>query len=184
MRIFKKFLAVVYLAAAVCTLGWFGGMVFTTYSPRLTLLLRHEFAARVAVAVSLGITSFGVLVTVLRALFARAEIKSMRVDGTPEVEVALAAIESCARAAASEEEDVLVDRVLGRLKGSDKARVALTLELIYLGEEDLKSVGARVREHVECACSKMTGTEDVAVRVRFLPTKTKTLTKEVSGERE
>lgn len=184
MRVLRKLVAIVYLAAALCALGWFGGMVFTSYSARLTLLLRHEYTARIAVLVSIGITSLGVLITVARLLFSRPEPKSLKLEGAQQIEVALAAVESCARATAAAEDDMLVERVMGRIQGSGSTRVRLVVELIYLGDENLKSLGNRVRDDIERSCSDLLGSEAVSVRVRFLPTKTKTLTKEVSGERE
>ncbi len=184
MRVLKKLLAIVYLAAAICALGWFGGMVFTTYSARLTLLLRHEYAARIAVLASIGITALGVLITVLRLLMSRPEPKGLKLEGGQQVEVALAAVESCARATAAAEDDMLVERVMGRIQGTGAARVRLVIELAYLGDEDLKSVGNRVGANIERACNGLLGAEAVSVRIKFLPTKTKTLTKEVSGERE
>lgn len=183
MRAFKRFIALLYFAAALFVLGGFAGLMFGPYRGRFESLF-ERMPARVALIVCLIVMALGVLVAVCRLVFTRREPTCVRPAGNPDIEVTLAALESCARTAAASGEDVMIERVRGRLTARDASAVHFEVEAIAFTDHGLDQVARRMQERVEAACAEMLGTATVSARVRFLPAKTTTVTKEVSRERD
>lgn len=174
---FKKFCAVVYLLACAIALGTFAASLFGPAAGRVEALLDKP-AFRILLAVCLAICALQALWVLARVIFDRPEPDCVRIEGAQEVQVALAAIESVARAAAGEE-DVLIEEVRGRIAGRGSSDVRIAIDAIALTESGLDQMADRMRTRVENALETMLGTPASSVRVRFLPSKTTTVTKEV-----
>ncbi len=181
MRVLKRLIAVIYLAAAVVALGTFAGLYWGPYTHRLMLMMRNP-VARIAVTACGGLVAFGVLIGVVRLFVARREPRCVHPAGERDIEVTLSALCSCARAAAEQQEDVLIDAVEARVLGSDDSRVRFKIDAIALGDGDLKGTASRMQQRIEQACDTMLGAPGATARVRFLPAKTTVRTVEVSGE--
>lgn len=182
MRIFKRLVALVYLLAAAASLGVLGVLLFRLSALRLLPITSdHRFAAMVALGAAIAITGLGAFIGVCRLFFSRREPDCVRAEGDANIEVTLAALESCARAAA-QEEDVLVERVEGHIKGSDRAAVRFKIDAIALEDDNLAAKAQAMQQRVTNACENMLGAPGVTTRVRFLSAKTTTHTREVSGE--
>lgn len=182
MRLLKKFGAVLYLAAAVVVVGGFACARFAprTIAGRLDGFLSHP-VGRVVLIACLVVVGIGVLCTVLVALAEHRPPSCVHPAGNPHIEVRLAAIASAARAAA-QVEDILIEDVRARVTGHNESQVRITLEVIAFTDTGLEELGRRIEEHVQHACERLLGAEGVTVLVRFLPSKTTTVTREVSGE--
>lgn len=182
MRLLKKFGAVLYLAAAIVVVGGFACAQFapSLISRRVDALLAHP-AGRIVLIVSLVIVGAGVLLSALFALLEQRPPSSVHPAGNPHIEVRLAALSSAARAAA-EAEDILVEDVRTRVMGHNDSQVRVTLEVIAFTDTGLDALGRRIEERVQGACEQLLGATGVNVLVRFLPSKTTTVTREVSGE--
>ena len=181
MRVPKRVLAIVYLACAVVALGTFAGLYWGPYTHRFMLMMRDPIA-RIAVTVCGAVVALGVLVGVIRLMFARREPDCVHPAGAPDIEVTLSALSSCARRAAAGCGDVLIDRVDARVQGGDAARVRFKIDAIALDDHDLAARAAQMQTRVEEACETMLGASGATARVRFLPAKTTVKTVEVSGE--
>ena len=182
MRALKKICAILYLLSAIVVVGGFACLRFGTADVRARIAeLLDRPAGGIALIVCLAVVGLGVVVTVIVALVERKPPASVHPAGNPNIEVRLAAVTSVARAAA-QEEDVLVERVRSRVVGRDASQVRVTLELIAFSEIGLESLGKRVQLHVEDACNRMLGAEGVTAEIRFLPSKTTTIPKEVTHE--
>ena len=182
MRIFKRLVALVYLLSAAASLGVLGMLLFRSGAFRfLPVAADHRFAATVALGVAMAITGLGAFIGACRLFFSRREPDCVRAEGNANIEVTLAALESCARAAA-QEEDVLIERVEGRIKGSDRAAVRFKIDAIALEDDNLAAKAQAMQQRVTDACETMLGASGVTTRVRFLSAKTTTHTREVSGE--
>lgn len=173
----KKFCAVVYLLSCVIALGTFAASLFGPAVGRVEALLDKP-AFRIVLAVCLVVCALEALWVLFRVIFERPEPDCVRIDGAEEVQVTLTAIESVARAAARED-DVLIEEVRGRIQGRDSSGVRIAIEAIALTESGLDEIAERIRARVENALNTMLGTPAASVRVRFLPSKTTTETKEV-----
>lgn len=182
MRALKKIWAIVYLLSAVVVAGGFGCLQFGTpaVQRRIEELLSRP-AGQIALIVCIALLGLGVLLTVIFALAERKSPASVHPAGNPNIEVRLAAITSVARAAA-QEEDVMIERVTSQVIGRDASQVRVTLELIAFTQIGLESLGKRVQLRVEDACNRMLGAEGVTAQIRFLPSKTTTIPKEVIHE--
>ena len=115
--------------------------------------------ARIAATAAACVAAAGALLVFIRALARGKEPDSIRLTANEDIEVRLAAVESCARTAASEDPDVLIDRVDARVRGRQaRDEVRFTIDAIYLGNSDLKSprrggparCGARLRARTAC----------------------------------
>lgn len=183
VRALKRIIAFIYLACAACAIGAVVGMLFTPYSPYITLALRHDNDVRLAMAVGLSVLSLGVLISWARMTFTRKPVSCVHPAGDKRIEVSLAAIESCARTAATEAADVMVENVEGKIAGKAGAEVKLELDIIAFTEQGLAELGSKIESHVVSACEAFLGTDGVSCRVRFLPARTTSQTKEVTDER-
>lgn len=173
----KKLCAVVYLLSCAIALGTFAASLFGPAVGSVEALLDKP-AFRIVLAVCLVVCALQALWVLLRVIFERPEPECVRIDGTDEVQVTLTAIESVARTAAREE-DVLIEEVRGRIQGRDSSGVRVAIDAIALTESGLDELAERMRGRVESALQTMLGTPAASVRVRFLPSKTTTVTKEV-----
>ena len=72
MRVLKRALAIVYLAAAIVALGTFVCQFWGPYTYRFMLLMRDPMP-RIVVTVCAGVVALGVLVGFFRLMFARRE---------------------------------------------------------------------------------------------------------------
>ncbi|MDM8275680.1 alkaline shock response membrane anchor protein AmaP [Enorma phocaeensis] len=180
MRIVKKILATIYLVAAVMVIGGFAGVTFGPFTGRFERVLEIP-AARIALIVALAVLGIGVLVTVLRTFVARREPDCMRAGGNPDIEVTLAALASIARTAA-ETEDIMVESVRGKVQGRDRSEVRFVIEAIAFTDTGLEPLAQRIQDKVRMACEEMLGTTGVTVLVRFCPSKTTVVSREVSRE--
>ena len=178
MGAFKKIALAVYLLAGIVVAGSLAGSLYGPYTERISLLLEHPLA-RVVVAICLIVVCMQMLATLVRVVVDRPEPTAMRLDGNPDIEVTADAIASVARVAAADDRDVMVEdvevHVLGR--GKDAARVRVTA--IALIGQGIEGLAFRLQQRVVDACESMLGTTGVTVQVRFLPSKTVTVTKEV-----
>ena len=132
---FKKLCAVVYLLSCVVALGTFAASLFGPAAGRVEALLDKP-AFRIVLAVCLVICALQALWVLLRVIIERPEPDCVRIDAAGEVQVALTAIESVARAAAREE-DVLVEEVRGYITGRDSSGVRVAIDAIALIESGL-----------------------------------------------
>lgn len=181
MRVLKRALAIVYLAAAIVALGTLVCQFWGPYTYRFMLLLRDTMP-RVVVAVCAAIVALGVLIGFFRLMFARREPSCVHPAGERNIEVTLAALSSCARVAAERDDRVMIERVEARVQGSDESRVCFKVDAIALDDKDVASLATAMQRRIEEACDTMLGTPGTTTRVRFLPSKTTVQTVEVSGE--
>lgn len=181
MRVLKRLLAVVYLAAAVVALGTFAGLYWGPYTHRFLLMMRDPLP-RIVVTACGAVVALGALIGAVRLMVSCRAPSCVHPAGEPDIEISLAALCSCARAAALSEGDVLVDRIDACVLGSDESRVRFKIDAIALEGTDLAAQAKHMQERIERACNDMLGTPGATARVRFLPAKTTVKTVEVSGE--
>ena len=181
VRVLKRALAIVYLAASIVALGTLVCQFWGPYTYRFMLLLRDTMP-RVVVTVCAAIVALGVLIGFFRLMFARREPSCVHPAGERNIEVTLAALSSCARAAAERDDRVMIERVEARVQGSDDSHVRFKVEAIALDDKDVASLATAMQQRIEEACDTMLGTPGTTTCVRFLPSKTTVQTVEVSGE--
>lgn len=181
MRVLKRIIALMYLGCAVVSLGTFAGLYWGPYTHRFLLLMR-EPVARIAVTACGAVVALGVVVGAIRLMAGRREPTCVHPAGNPDIEVTLAALESCARMAAAAAPDVLIDKIEGRVTGGDGSRVRFKVDAVALEACDLSALAADIQSRIETACDTMLGSAGATARVRFLPSKTTVQTVEVSGE--
>ena len=129
-------------------------------------------------AVCLSIVALNMLAVLIFLFVDRPEPTCLRLDGDADIEVTTDALASIARTAASER-DVMVEDVRVSIAGRDRARADISIEAILLARCDIESVAHRVQHRVQTACDDMLGVSGARVRVRFLPSTTETITKEL-----
>ena len=168
-------------AAAIVALGTLVCQFWGPYTYRFMLLMRDPMP-RIVVTACGGVVAIGVLVSFFRLMFARREPSCVHPAGERNIEVTLAALSSCARAAAERDDRVMVEHVEARVQGSDDSHVRFKVEAIALDDKDVASLATAMQQRIEEACDTMLGTPGTTARVRFLPSKTTVQTVEVSGE--
>lgn len=166
MRVLKRALAIVYLAAAIVALGTLVCQFWGPYTYRFMLLLRDTMP-RVVVTVCAAIVALGVLIGFFRLMFARREPSCVHPAGERNIEVTLAALSSCARAAAECDDRVMVERIEARVQGSDESLVRFKVEAIALDDKDVAALATSMQQRIEKACDTMLGTPGTTARVRF-----------------
>ena len=171
----KKVAASVYLVAGALALCSFIGSLAGPFAPRFAELLELP-AYQVLMVVCAGVCVLQMLYVLGCILFDRPEPRCVHPLGTPDFEVTIPALESVARTA-TQQDDVLVDRVQVRIRGR-KAN-AVTIEAIALEEEGLDAIAESMRHRVERALRDTLGASCSSVRIRFLPARTTVVTKEV-----
>lgn len=100
MRVLKRALAIVYLAAAIVALGTLVCQFWGAYTYRFMLLMRDPMP-RIVVTACGGVVAIGVLVSFFRLMFARREPSLRASGGEPQYRGYPCGASSCARAAAS-----------------------------------------------------------------------------------
>lgn len=180
MKPLKRAVSAVYLIASLIVLGTYGLSLAGPFTGRMAEL-RAEPAFRWLLFACMAIMAVQALYVLGLALFTRPDLESVHPDGAPDIEVTCAAIASVARAAALEE-DVLVEDVRVRATGHAHESARVQVDAIALGDGDLAGLAHRMQGRIADACERMLGATGVTARVRFLPSKTTTVTKEVSGE--
>lgn len=173
----KKVAASVYLVAGALVLCSFIGSLAGPFAPRFAELLELP-AYQVLMVACAAICVLQMLYVLGCILFDRPEPRCVHPLGTPDFEVTIPALESVARTAA-QQDDVLVDRVQVRIRGREANAVHITIEAIALEEEGLDAIAESMRHRVERALRDTLGASCSLVRIRFLPTRTTVVTKEV-----
>lgn len=179
MRVVRKLVAGVNAVAAVLCAVLLASFLWPSRVPGAVEIAAHP-SARIAATAMACLVAVAAVVAFIRTLVRGKEPASIHLGANGNIEVRLAAIESCARTAASEDPDVLVDRVDARVCGKERDGVRFTIDAIYLGDADLAPRAEKMQRAVAAACDRMLGVEVTSVRVRFLPSKTVTLSKEVN----
>lgn len=181
MRRMRRIGLVLYLIAGVLVVGACTGSLFGPYAERISSMLASG-SGRVTMAICLAIVALNLLAGLMYLIVDRPEPSCMRLLGNPDIEVSTDALASIARTAAAER-DVMVEDVCARVVGRDGSGVDIRIEAIALSQVDVEGLAHRMQERVQAACDEMLGVAGAHVRVRFLPSKTVTVTKEVVGER-
>lgn len=182
MRTFRKICAAIYLVAAIAALGGFAALLFSPVGESLGQELSASFPLRVFMGICLCIAGVGALGLTIALFSQKAEVASLALAGEKNIEVSLSALKSCVLAALATEEDVMVEKVDARVQSSDCSFAQVRVDAIALTDKDLASLGGRLQEKIESACTAFVGSDVVSCRVRFLPSRTTTHTQEVSGE--
>ncbi|MBM6776830.1 hypothetical protein H7U34_06015 [Collinsella tanakaei] len=178
MRAFRKVLAVLFLMAGIVVCGVFAAERAGVPLSHIDRVLDTP-AGHVASLVCAAIAGLGILVVAIMTLAERPEITCVHPAGNPDIEVSLTALASAARRAAPGEDDVLIESVEGRVAGKGRDEVRLTVEAIAFTDQGLDALAQRMQRRVETACEALLGTPGVVARIRFLPSKTTIVTKEV-----
>ena len=89
MRVLKRALAIVYLAATIVALGTLVCQFWGPYTYRFMLLMRDPMP-RIVVTVCAGVVALGVLLSFFRLMFARREPSCVHPAGERNIEVTLA----------------------------------------------------------------------------------------------
>lgn len=180
MRRIRRIGLALYLIAAVVVAGACAGSLFGPYTERIGTLM-HSGTGRIVMAVCLVVVALNALAVIVYLMLDRPEPSCMRLSANPDIEVTTDALVSIARTAAAER-DVMVEDVRVRVVGRDRAGVDVRIDAIALAPLDLDGVARRVQRRVQDACDGMLGVPGARVQVRFLPSKTVTVVKEVAGE--
>lgn len=182
MKPLKRFASVIYLLACLVVLGSYAASFAGPFAERMAEL-RGELPFRVTILVCLGIIAVQALYVLGLVLFHRPPATCVHPGGHPDIEVTREAIGSVARAAAAADEDVMIESVAVRVEGRTHAAARVEIEAIALDDTGLEGRAHRMRQRVEEACEQMLGTPGIVARVRFLPSRTVTVTREVSDDR-
>lgn len=177
MRRMRKIGVALYLIAAVVVTGLFTGSQFGPHTDRFNALLTVPWV-RVLVFASACVVLIQMAVLLIAAIADRPEPAFLRLAGDARLEVALPALVSISRTAA-ERDDVLIEEVGAHVRGRDRSEAHIEIEAIALVDGDLAALGQEMQGSVQRACEQMLGVPGVSVRVRFLPSKTVTVTREV-----
>lgn len=177
MKRIRKVGVVLYLIAAVVVLGLFTGSQFGAHADRFDALLAVPWV-RVLAFACVCVVLVQMAVLLIASIADRQEPAFLRLSGDAQIEVALPALVSIARAAAPCD-DVLIEGIGAHVRGRDRAEAHIEIEAIALVDGDLASLGRDMQSRVQRACDRMLGAPGVSVRVRFLPSKTVTVIREV-----
>lgn len=178
MRRVRKFALVMYLLAGIIVVGAFAGSLFGPYTDRFRALLLTP-AGHVLIGCCLVVLGVQMLAVLFALLFDKPEPASMRLEGNPDIEVCVDALTSVARNAAASP-DVMIERVEARVAGRDKREARVKIDAVALAPQNLEGLAHRVQAQVQEACDQMLGVPGAVVQVRFLPSKTITVTKEIA----
>ena len=180
MKPMAKVAAMLYLLSCALVLGAFTALLVGPAQDQAASLVERQ-PARIILLVCMGIMGIQALYLLGRVLFMRPEPMSVRPTAHPDIEVALDAVRHVARRAAMEE-DVLIEDVSTRVRGRSHEGVLVRIDAIDLGDRNLAALAAKIAARVQRACEHMLGAPGATVRVRFLPAKTTTTTREATGE--
>ncbi|MDY2777978.1 MAG: hypothetical protein SOU51_06325 [Collinsella sp.] len=176
-----KTAAAIYLLAGTAVAVALSATLFDPLKGRFEVLLANRIF-RIALIVCLAICVLQMLYVLARIILDRPEPECVRPAGSDGVEVTVAALESVARSAARDR-DALIEDVRCRVMGRDASALKVDIEAIALTDAGLDTLAARIRDRVDASLATLLGSVESTVRVRFLPSKTTTTTREVSGER-
>lgn len=176
----KKLCAIVYLVASSLLFGTLLASQVGPYTGRIAELLSKD-GFRWFMAACLAVCALQMLYVLARVVLDRPEPACVHPGGSPDIEVTGSALESAATIAARDD-DALVEDVRCRIHGRDGSSLRIEIEAIALTEHGLDEVASRMQRRVASALDDLLGPVDATVRVRFLPSKTTTVTREVSGE--
>ena len=181
MRVLKRALAIVYLAATIVALGTLVCQFWGPYTYRFMLLMRDPMP-RIVVTACGGVVAIGVLVSFFRLMFARREPSCVHPGGGAQyrghARGAFFVRQGCCRARRSRD-----DRACrGPRPRFRRFARRFKVEAIALDDKDVASLATAMQQRIEEACDTMLGTPGTTTRVRFLPSKTTVQTVEVSGE--
>lgn len=177
MRRIRKIGVMLYLISAVVVVGLFAGSQFGPHTDRFDALLAVPWVHVLAFA-CVCVVLIQMAVLLIAAIADKPEPEFLRLAGDVQIEVALPALVSISRTAA-ECDDVLIEEVGAHVRGRDRSEVHIEIEAIALVDGDLAALGQDMQGRVQRACEQMLGVPGVSVRVRFLPSKTVTVTREV-----
>lgn len=180
MRRIERIGRFLFIVAALVVSSVLGALLVGPYRHRVALLLRDD-AVRVVLLTCLAIVCVQVLVSIVCLVFERPEPRSMRLAGSEDIEVSREAIESIARVAARRD-DVLIEDVRARVAGPSRDHARIRIEAIALTQQSLSELAGCMQRAVQRACDEALGLDGATVCVCFLPSKTTTVTREVTGE--
>lgn len=180
MKRIRTFALVLYLLAGVVVVAALAGSLLGPYTDRVAALLAAP-AGRVVIGVCLAIVAIQMFAVLITVLVSRPEPPSMRLEGNPDIEVSTVALTSVARAAAADD-DVMVESVEAHVVGRDKREVRIKIDAFALTPHNLDGLARRMQARVQDACDQMLGVPGAVVQVRFFPSKTVTVTKEIVDE--
>lgn len=180
MKRIRTVALVIYLLAGVIVISALAGSLFGPYTGRFVELLATR-AGHVIVGVSLAVLAVQMFVVLLALLTQKPEPPSMRLSGNPDIEVSTAALVSVARTAAASS-DLIIENVEAHVMGHDKSETRIVIDAIALTPHNLEGLARRVQAHVQDACDQTLGVPGAVVQVRFLPSKTVTVTREIVDE--
>lgn len=180
MRRMRRTALAVYLIAAALVVGACAGSLFGPYADRIGAMATSG-SGKVTLAICLSVVVLNMLAVFVYLIFDRPEPTCVRLEGNPDIEVASDALTSIARTAAAER-DIMVEDVRARVVGRDRSGVDIKIEAIALTCRDVEGLARRAQLRVQAACEEMLGVPGVRVRVRFLPSKTESVTKEAVDE--
>lgn len=180
MRRMRRTALVVYLAAAAIVVCAGAGSLFGPYTDRVSAMVTAG-SGKVTLAICLSVIALNMLAVLAYLVSDRPEPTCVRLEGNPDIEIAVDALISIARTAATER-DIMVEDVRARVVGRDRSGVDIKIEAIALTCRDVEGLARRAQLRVQTACEEMLGVPGVRVRVRFLPSKTESVTKEAVYE--
>lgn len=181
MRRVRRIGLLLYLIAGVLVVGACAGSLFGPYTERFASMLASG-SGRATMAICLVVVALNLIAVLMHLLVDRPEPTCMRLAGNADIEVSTEALASIARSAAVER-DVMVEDVRARVVGRDRSGVDIRIEAIALTPHNVEGLAHRLQQRVQDACDEMLGVTGARVRVRFLPSKTVTVSKEVADER-
>lgn len=179
MQRLRKIGLALYLLSALVVVGACAGSLFGPYQDRFAAMLATA-SGHVVMALSLAIVVAHLVVVLIRMLAYRPEPKSLRLRANPDIEVTTEALEALARTAARDR-DIMIERVTARIASKDMSVAEVCIEAISLAPRELERTAQDMQQRVQVALDEMLGVSCARVRVRFLPSKTTTVTKEVAS---
>lgn len=174
----RKIALAVYLLSGIVVAGTLTGSMFGPYTARFDELLAQPFA-RAVVAVCLVVVCIQMIIALVRVIAERPEPAFARLGGNPDIEVSADAVASTARVAAAADHDIMVEDVEARVTGRERDAVRVRVTAIALIDQGIEGLAFRAQQRVSDACAALLGSTPVTVQVRFLPSRTETVTKEV-----
>lgn len=175
----KRVGAALYLLACIVVLGGVTAALAGPDPERVRSLLEAP-AGRIVFLACVAIMALQALYVLGRVLFARPEPTAVHPAANPGIEVTARALTAVARAAASEDPELMLEDVSAHVWGRAKDSVLIKVDAIDLAGRNLTKLAGALETRVQRACERTLGAPGVAVRVRFFPAKTVTITQEAS----
>lgn len=178
---FAKATSFVYVMASLFVLGSFVAVLLSPDRARIAALVASP-AFRAGLVLCFAIMLAQLLYVIGRIIFVKPEPAALKIPGVPDAECTLEAIESVARISA-QAPDALIEDVSCRLRPKAPEPVSVEIQCIYLEDAGADAMARGLKDRVAGAIDAMLGVKVSSVKVRILPSKTKTVTKEVTNER-